>query len=111
MSNKNYPYMTYFCTLLIEHMERGFSFDTFHGTLRYPKHVVDSWLVEKPTFIEAKGIADNARRKTLEAMLFSKEISLETFKYLTENEESEIERASASFDDKTLIQARERFAK
>ena len=110
MSSNN-PYMGYFATLLIEHMQKGNSFDSFSSTLKYPKHVVDGWLHSKPSFAEARGIGENARLKCLEDMLLMREINLETFKYLTENEESEIDSAVSSFNDDVLIQAKERFKK
>lgn len=109
--NNNFPYMGYFCKLLVEHMAKGNSFDSFACTLNYPPHIVRSWLDKKTAFAEARSIGENARLKCLEDMLLTKVINLETFKHLTQNEESEIDSAVSSFNDDVLIQARERFAK
>lgn len=106
-----YPYMAEFAKMLVEHMEKGFSFDTFPAVIRYPKHVIDNWLINKPSFAEAKSLGENARTKTLQAMLLTKEINLETYKFLTENADNVLENAIQDFDENILIQARERFGK
>ena len=104
-------YMRGFCDLLLAHMEAGHSFGTFHATLRYPSDIVAQWLIDKPDFQEAKRIAESLRRKTLETLLMSKQISLDVFQYLISNEESDIEIALPGFDENVLIQAKERFGK
>ena len=104
-------YMRGFCDLLLKHMENGHSFDTFHATLRYPKTVVNQWLVDKPEFADAKHIGESLRIKTLESLLITKQINLETFEYLTKHNETDIETALPGFDENILIQARERFGK
>jgi hypothetical protein len=102
-------YMGGFCDLLIKHMEKGHSYDSFPATIKYPKEVVDSWLATKPSFAEAKSMGETARLKMLEDMLFTKCIDLKTFQHLTASQSSDID--IEQFDDSTLIQARERFVK
>lgn len=106
----NYPYMRAFDEMLVEHMKKGHSFDTFHATLRYPKSVVDAWLVEKPGFAQSYALGKSLRKKLLEEMLLCGEMKLDVFKHLIETEQ-DIDDASVSFDDDVLIQAKERFAK
>jgi hypothetical protein len=100
-----------FETLLVEHMERGHSFETFSATLRYPAAVVNEWLMLKPDFIEAKRQGELMRKKTLESLLMTKQINLEIFQFLTSCEDSDIETALPNFNEDVLIQAKERFRK
>lgn len=104
-----YPYMGHFCELLKKHMASGLSFKTFCSTIGYPPEVVNEWLGSKPDFADTKRIGDIARIKTLEELLLVKQIPLDVFKYLTENEDSAMDSVIDQFDDSVLIQARERF--
>lgn len=101
--------MTGFCDLLIEHMSRGYSFETFGAEIRYPQRIVQQWVHDKRSFAEAKGIGAMARQKTLEGLLMSKQINLETYEKLVFDEETEIDASISNFDDAVLINARERF--
>ena len=106
-----YIYMRGFCDLLIKHMADGYSFETFASTLKYPAADVTSWLTDKPEFLAALAIGKMQRKKTLETLLMGKQISLETFIYLTKDDEKEISDVVSNFDENVLIQARERFKK
>lgn len=106
-----YPYMRHFCDLLIEHMERGHSFDSFSASIRYPHDIVAGWLETKETFREAKRIGEKCRLKALEQLLFAKQINLETYQFLKDNEDSEIEDNVHNFDESVLVQAQGRFQK
>ena len=44
--------------MLIEHMEKGFSFESFAGVLRTGKEQIYRWLEENEEFRNAKKIAD-----------------------------------------------------
>ena len=98
-----------FCDMLIEHMKKGHSFKTFSASIQYPEELVNSWLITKPDFAQAKAIGEIARLQTLETLLLSKMISLDVFQHLTKQIESDVD--VDSFDDNVLIQAKERFAK
>lgn len=106
-----YMYMRGFDDKLIEHMGKGHSFETFPATIRYPPAIVKEWLNTKTSFVEAKRIGEINRIKTLESLLLNKMINLETFRFLSETEDSEIDNAISNFDENILIQAKERFAK
>lgn len=106
-----WTYMGGFCDLLLEHMGKGFSFESFAGTLKYPNSVVNEWLITKPTFAETKKVGESLRRKYLEGLLLYGDIDLKTFQYLVETPESEIDNAVSQFDDTVLVQAKQRFMK
>ena len=106
-----WTFMGAFCDLLIQHMEKGYSFDTFSASLKYPPDVVKEWLVTKPSFAQARKMGEVARKKFLETLLLADEIDLKTFQHLTETPESEMDTAVEQFDTDTLIQARERFSR
>lgn len=103
--------MNGFCDMLKAHMKLGNSFRTFAATIDYPPEVVDSWLETYPQFALTKRIGEVARRKSLEDLLLTKQISLDIFKHLLDNEDAEMDAIVEQFDDAVLIQAKERFLK
>lgn len=106
-----YNFFHHYNNQLIKHMGMGNSYDSFAAVINVPKHVMDEWLQTKKSFARSKSIGEAHRRKTLEDMLLTKQISLDIYKHLMESEESDIDSAVSNFDDDVLIQARERFAK
>ena len=83
-----------FDKMLQEHMEKGFSYDTFYATINVPKESVDAWLAV-PSFAHAKEMGEGLRRKALESLLLSKLITLDVFEHLTKQE--------AADDDMVMI--------
>jgi hypothetical protein len=92
-----------FDKMLQEHMEKGFSYETFYATINVPKDAVDSWLAIT-SFAHAKEIGDGLRRKALENLLLSKLITLDVFEHLTKQEDSD------EYGDDIIDQARQRLA-
>jgi hypothetical protein len=103
--------MNGFCEMLKSHMTQGNSFRTFAATIDYPPEIVEGWLESQPQFALTKRIGEVARRKTLEDLLLTKQISLDIFKHLLDNEDAEMDAIVEGFNDAVLIQARERFTK
>lgn len=93
-----------FDKMLQEHMEKGFSYETFYATINVPKDDVDAWLAI-PSFAHAKAMGEGLRRKALESLLLSKLITLDVFEHLTKQEESD-----EQYDDVIIEQARGRLA-
>jgi hypothetical protein len=109
MAMVKFVYMPAFSDMLIEHMERGFSYNTFYATIKVPKAVVDGWLESEVEFKEAKAQGTGRRRKHLEQLLLGKIIALDVYKHLLADEAVAEEEAMENFSDGILIQAKERF--
>jgi hypothetical protein len=46
-----------FCDLLVDHMSKGFSFESFAGLINVRTQTIYNWLKSEPNFLEAKSIA------------------------------------------------------
>lgn len=93
-----------FDKMLQEHMEKGFSYETFYATINVPKEDVDAWL-SIPSFAHAKEMGEGLRRKALESLLLSKLITLDVFEHLTKQEGND-----DIYGDDIIDQARKRLA-
>ena len=56
MSDK-YPYTRGYCTVLIEFLEKGNSFENFSGEINIPMRVIKTWLQSQEDFKDAYEIA------------------------------------------------------
>lgn len=51
-----------YCDALIEHMEKGYSFESFAGKLRVSKQTLYTWVESNPDFLDAKSIGTELAR-------------------------------------------------
>lgn len=47
-----------YCQMLLDHAEKGLSFEAFAGVLRKPKQTLYNWIDAHPEFMDAKKCAD-----------------------------------------------------
>ena len=57
-----------YCDKLVDHMEKGLSFDSFSAKVRVCNATLYNWLKEYPEFAEAKKVGSAYRLQTLEAI-------------------------------------------
>lgn len=55
-------YKPEFCQMLIEHMAKGFSFESFAGLIEVQGQTIYNWLESEPEFLEAKNAAFDKSR-------------------------------------------------
>lgn len=48
-----------YCQMLIDHMERGLSFESFAGKIRKAKQTLYNWIEAHPEFLDAKKIGES----------------------------------------------------
>ena len=52
-------YKDEYCQMLIEHMERGYSFESFGGVVYASSKTLYNWCEKNPEFLQAKKIGEN----------------------------------------------------
>lgn len=62
-------YKIEYCDQLIEHMEKGFSFESFGGKIRVCSKTLYNWSDTFPEFLQAKRMGENASRLFWENVL------------------------------------------
>lgn len=63
-------YKEEYCQMLIDHMSKGYSFESFAGTVSCTGRTLDNWVLRHPEFKEAKGIGLKKGLAFLEKLLF-----------------------------------------
>ena len=58
MGRPKRPYLEEYGPMLIEHMEKGLSFESFAGVLRTGKEQIYNWLKSEEDFANAKKVGD-----------------------------------------------------
>ena len=64
-------YKQEFCDLLIDHMEKGYSYESFAGLLGVSKQTIYDWEKANPEFLDAK------KRATEKSRLFWEKVGIE----------------------------------
>ena len=57
MAGRPTDYKEEYCEMLIAHMSKGFSFESFAGVIGAAKQTIYNWLEANPEFMDAKNAA------------------------------------------------------
>jgi hypothetical protein len=76
-------YKSKFCSMLIEHMRQGLSFDTFAGRIEVNPDSLYEWVKRHPAFSEAKKVGTGLRNYLVESAYVASTLNPEKNKYNT----------------------------
>lgn len=106
----NLEYYSCYAEMLVEHMQQGYSYESFAATVKLAREDVDKFLA-KPDFLRARSIGEGLRLKYLESLLLEGRIKLDVFTHLTKESTDGSDQLLQQFDDSRLYDIKERLKK